>query len=82
MWDVPSSAVDASLLEFLEWISRDRRTYTDAMDEWKTHCPRLSVWEDALASGLVEVRRSGGANGSTVALTETGKAALRSNSSS
>ena len=79
---MPGSAVNASLLELLEWISRDRRTYAEAMDAWQTHCPRLSVWEDALASGLVEVRRTGGMGGSTVALTEAGKAAVRSDSSS
>lgn len=79
---MPASAANASLLEFLEWISRSRRTYSEAMDAWKTHCPRLSIWEDALAAGLVEIRRSGAGSGSTVALTEAGKAVLRSDSSS
>jgi hypothetical protein len=45
------------------------------MDAWRTTCPRLSVWEDALADGLVEVRRAG--TGDTlVALTGSGRAAL------
>jgi hypothetical protein len=27
------------------------------MDAWRTSCPRLSVWEDAVADGLVRTRR-------------------------
>ena len=45
------------------------------MDAWRTSCPRLSVWEDALADALVVVRREG-ANDSHVALTGLGRAAL------
>jgi hypothetical protein len=40
------------------------------MDAWRTHCPRLSVWEDALADGLVRVQRR------DVVLTPRGHAAL------
>ena len=46
------------------------------MDAWTTHCPRLTVWEDALAAGLVEVRRDDGAE-SQVVLTGAGTSALR-----
>jgi hypothetical protein len=28
------------------------------MDAWSTHCPRLSIWEDALGDGLVRVHAS------------------------
>lgn len=28
------------------------------MDAWRTSCPRLTVWEDAIDQGLVEVVRS------------------------
>jgi D-3-phosphoglycerate dehydrogenase len=45
------------------------------MDAWRTSCPRLPVWEDALADGLVEVRREG-AGDTLVALTAAGRAAL------
>jgi len=45
------------------------------MDAWRTSCPRLSVWEDALADGLVEVRREG-AGDTLVALTRTGTSVL------
>jgi hypothetical protein len=26
------------------------------MEVWRTSCPRLSIWEDALGDGLVRVR--------------------------
>src|SRR4051812_27860509 len=27
------------------------------MEAWKSSCPRLTVWEDAVTDGLVEIRR-------------------------
>jgi hypothetical protein len=47
---------DALMLQFLQWISLRRRTYSDVMEAWRSSCPRLTVWEDALESGLVEVQ--------------------------
>ena len=29
----------------------------ETIDVWKTSCPRLSVWEDAVADGLVRIDR-------------------------
>src|SRR5919106_6122340 len=46
-------ADDAATLELLTWISRGSRTYADAMEVWGSHCPRHTVWEDALAACLV-----------------------------
>lgn len=63
-------------LELLAWIARRPRTYREAIETWRSNCPRLSVWEDALAEGLVEIVRNGGANGSSVTLTAAGIAAL------
>ena len=63
-------------LELLDWISRGARSYPEAIEVWQTHCPRHSVWEDALADGLVRVVRSGSV--SQVALTREGEAALSS----
>lgn len=64
-----------SVLQLLEWIAYDVRTYGETMEAWTTHCPRLTVWEDALTAGLVEVARDG-QRGSKVVLTATGSAAL------
>jgi hypothetical protein len=48
------------------------------MDAWRTSCPRLSIWEDALQGGLVEIGQGGCAmRERVVALTERGRAALQ-----
>lgn len=43
------------LQQMLAWIAVRPRTYGETMDAWRTSCPRLSVWEDALADGYVAV---------------------------
>jgi hypothetical protein len=48
--------VTSSTLQLLEWISEGERSYADTVDVWHSHCPRLMVWEDAIAEGLVTVR--------------------------
>jgi hypothetical protein len=63
-------------LELLAWISQERRAYPEAIERWKTHCPRHSLWEDAVADGLVQVVRSGAR--SYVVLSPAGEAALGS----
>jgi hypothetical protein len=65
---------DAQILELLMWISREPRTYPEAIEVWKTNCPRHSLWEDALGDGLIQVVRNG--SESEVALTAAGEAAL------
>jgi hypothetical protein len=67
---------DAETRELLVWISREPRPYPEAIEIWQTHCPRHSVWEDALADGLVRVVRNGSV--SQVALTPEGEAVLSS----
>ena len=36
-------------LELLSWVAREPRSYPEALEIWHTHCPRHSVWEDAVA---------------------------------
>jgi hypothetical protein len=67
---------DASTSELLTWVSSCQRTHAEAMDAWRTHCPRLTVWEDAVLAGLVRVVR--GPDGQRVVLTAAGEAALAS----
>ena len=47
--------VAAPTLELLAWIAERSRTYPETIEAWKSSCPRLTVWEDALADGLVRV---------------------------
>ena len=62
--------LSAPTLELLSWISERPRSYADTMEAWTSHCPRLTVWEDAIADGLVKVGRG------SVVLTSGGRAAL------
>ncbi|MGZ4301137.1 MAG: hypothetical protein ACXVFF_08605 [Gaiellaceae bacterium] len=59
-------AVTSLTLQLLAWIAERDRTYAQTMEAWKSSCPRLTVWEDAVADGLVRVRRG------TVFLTAAG----------
>ena len=47
----------APTLQLLAWIAERPRSYGETIETWKTSCPRLSVWEDALADDLVRVDR-------------------------
>jgi len=62
------------MIEFLGWISSRRRTYVEAMEAWKSTCPRHTVWEDALRDGLIQVE--GTLQRSEVTLTSRGRAIL------
>ena len=49
-----SHNADALVLDFVEWVATSPRRYSDVMDAWKTSCPRLTIWEDAIDQGLVQ----------------------------
>ena len=65
-----------SVMEFLTWVSLRPRTYGEAMASWRSTCPRLSTWEDALADGLIEVAAGATLDQSVVKLTQRGRAVL------
>ncbi len=70
------NAIEPLILDLVEWVAETPKPYADVMDAWRTSCPRLTVWEDALDRGLVSrVARGGG--GFEVAATKAGIAALR-----
>jgi hypothetical protein len=52
-----SETIDALLYDMLAWLARGAQPYGDVMDAWRTSCPRLTVWEDAVERGLVEHAR-------------------------
>jgi hypothetical protein len=60
--------VTAPTVQLLAWIAERSRSYAETIEVWKTSCPRLAVWEDALADQLVRVDRG------CVLLTTTGRA--------
>lgn len=71
-----SDALDPLILDLVEWVARQPRTYAEVMEAWRTSCPRLTVWEDAVDRGYL-VRSGGGTGqGAVVAVTEQGYAFL------
>ncbi|HZQ14470.1 MAG TPA: hypothetical protein VFB31_16835 [Pseudolabrys sp.] len=68
--------LDSLVLDLLEWIAKEPRTYRQTMDAWRTSCPRLAVWEEAVDRGLVArgVDRDGRVN---VKVTASGMRFLR-----
>ncbi len=72
-----TAPADAPTVELLVWIASRPRTYAEAIEAWQSNCPRLSVWDDAIEDGLVEVARSpGDVGGAAVELTPRGRALL------
>jgi hypothetical protein len=49
--------VTAPTVQMLEWIAEQPRSYAETIEVWKTSCPRLAVWEDAVADDLVRINR-------------------------
>jgi len=47
------------VLDLLEWVASKPRTYAEVMDAWRTSCPRLPIWEDAVDSGFVAGQQAG-----------------------
>ncbi len=66
---------DPLVLDLVQWVAREPRTYAEVLDAWKTSCPRLTVWEDAIDQGLL-TRKNIGSRGTIVVLTGLGRSVL------
>ena len=64
------------MLDLVEWIAKQPRPYSEVMEAWRTSCPRLPIWEDAVDLGLV-VRHHKSGDGPYVSVTTSGLAFLR-----
>jgi len=71
-----NKSVSLSIIEFLKWISLRPRTYGEAMESWRSTCPRLTIWEDALAKGYIQVESGTAMDQSKVTLTDRGQSLL------
>ena len=69
-------AVDALILDLLEWIGPGPRPYEEVMEAWRTSCPRLPVWEDANDRGYITRHHVPG-QGELIAVTPAGADHLR-----
>jgi hypothetical protein len=66
---------DPLVLDLVEWIARAPRPYVEVIETWRTSCPRLTIWEDAVDRGYVARRPT--AEGLRVTVTEGGEKFLR-----
>jgi hypothetical protein len=73
--EAPDAIIQPLILDFLHWLDAEPRAYAEVMEFWRTSCPKLPIWEDAVDHGLVERRRDGGPV--IVVLTEAGQRALK-----
>jgi len=76
-----NEATDALLLDLVEWIAREPRPYSEVIETWRTSCPRLTIWEDAVDRGYVARQAVVGqgveGQGMRIAITEGGAKFLR-----
>ena len=65
------------MVQFLRWLEERPRNYAETMDAWRSNCPRLSAWEDALEDGLIRLEPAhDGATDMQVRVTAKGRARL------
>lgn len=67
---------NALVLDLVEWLAAQPRPYAEVMEAWRTSCPRLPIWEDAVDQGLVSCEREAG-SGAVVKATPRGLSLLR-----
>jgi hypothetical protein len=64
-----ADTTDPLVLDLVEWIAREPRLYSEVIETWRTSCPRLTIWEDAVDRGYV--------TRAAVTVTEDGEKLLR-----
>jgi hypothetical protein len=74
---VPLETPDTALtLQFLDFVATGTRTYAETMEAWRSTCPRLSIWEDAVRDGLVRIENGGAMKSSRIVITKLGRTRL------
>src|ERR1700674_4977960 len=74
-----TETTEALTLQFLAFVAGVERTYGETMEAWRSTCPRMSIWEDAVRDGLVRIENGGTMKSSRIVLTARGKARLGRN---
>jgi len=69
---VMTTAPTSLVLDLVHWLAAGPKPYAEVMEAWRTSCPRLTVWEDAVDAGLI-VRRGP----EVVELTDKGRELVR-----
>lgn len=70
-----SAAAQLLTQQFLAWVAEAPRSYAEA-EAWRRSCPHLSIWEDAIADGLIRFENAGGMQASRLVLTKMGRQKL------
>ena len=73
---VESDTVETLVLDLLEWIGPDLRPHVEVLEAWRTSCPRLPVWEDAIDRGFI-ARHYSPERGALVSVSPAGAEHLR-----
>jgi hypothetical protein len=73
-----ADTLDPLVLDLVEWVAQAPRPYAEVLEAWRTSCPRLTVWEDALDRGYV-ARAPAAGRGTMVTATDAGRQFLRDN---
>lgn len=73
--EAAAAALTVQLLGFIA----EGRTYGETMEAWRSTCPRMPVWENAVRDGLVRIENGGAMKSSRVVLTAKGSARLHGN---
>jgi len=66
------------VLDLVEWVAKVPRFYRDVLAVWRTSCPRLAVWEEAVNQGYV-ARVSMNNREPVVSVTTLGRSFLHQN---
>ncbi len=53
--------IRALILDLVAWVAARPRPYAEVMAAWRTSCPRLPVWEDAVDKGYLAREHKDGA---------------------
>ena len=73
-----ADTLEPLILDLVEWVAKEPRSPADVLDAWRTSCPRLPVWEEAVERGLV-AQSVVAEHGAVVSATGSGLAWLREN---
>jgi hypothetical protein len=69
---VMPETIEPLIADLVEWVAQAPRSYSEVMETWRTSCPRLTVWEDAVDRGYL-VREKVGGGSVIVKVTPEGK---------
>ena len=64
--------LDPLIFDLVEWVARSPRSYAEVMEAWRTSCPRLTVWEDAVERGYLVRSTSPTGQGAIISVHDLG----------